>query len=175
MGVIDIILIVYFILMIILGAKRAAFHGVLSIINLLLVFIVTYFLSHFLSEYLGWEENTYKLALLIAGTFFVILLIDGILIGSFINAFGKVEKAGALSRIIGGLIGPVKGVLYAGMLLWGVLAVAPGSNLAFSVINGTVSGKVVQATVIAYEHLDALISKNGITPSSILEYKIDIQ
>jgi uncharacterized membrane protein required for colicin V production len=158
----------------ILGYKQGVIYKLLSFAELIVAFLLAYFLHPMLMDiFERFAEVTadfqYNMFIVL---FSLIIGILSMLLGSIIKTLGNMESPPKFVKITGGILGLFSGVIISGLLVCLAVIFIPDAKIAGRMQNGLITSKASKTLSVTYNVIDKLIKKNGITPKNIIEYNL---
>lgn len=168
MGTADLLIIAFILFFAVRGVIRGFIIEVVGILGLILAFIFSFMIyapMHAVTKSIGFSGNAASIAAYILG--FIIIYVLIIILGHLIHKTLRVIHLGWLNRLIGFLVGALKGTIIAGLLLWVIVYIMPKDSKLISDINTSpVANVAMEVVPYVYEKLNSIAGIDRINPFS---------
>ena len=131
MGIIDIIILIFIILMLILGFRKGFIISLTSLVALILGIYLAIHFSNFASELLkaNFDVSATYLPILSFAITFLIILIGILLLGKLLEKLVDMVGMGFLNHLAGAVLGVIKSVLILSVIFFVITIADPNEKL----------------------------------------------
>ena len=131
MGIIDIIILIFIILMLILGFRKGFIISLTSLVALILGIYLAIHFSNFASELLkaNFDVSATYLPILSFAITFLIILIGILLLGKLLEKLVDMVGMGFLNHLAGAVLGVIKSVLILSVIFFVITIADPNETL----------------------------------------------